>query len=130
MRIYFAHPITDYGTPIEAAAITLIHARFPNAEIINPNTPEHECGYQRAGMSYFLDEVLPSCDACVWMAFENGMIGAGVAAEVQHFEDRGCPTWEVFARTDWEDAKACMRVLSVDETRAARAEALRLRGAE
>lgn len=119
-HIYFAHPTADYGTPLEAAAIALIQARFPDATIVNPNSPEHHAGYERAGMDYFFAEVLPTCNACVYIGFDDEMIGAGVAAEFLWFQARGFRTWELFwpSKTAAHDERG--RVLTIDETRARR----------
>ena len=38
MKIYYAHHVWKYGTPIEDYEIECIKKQFENAEIINPRT--------------------------------------------------------------------------------------------
>lgn len=94
-RLYFAHPINIYSTPLEAALLVLLGHYFPEWEIENPNQPHHEEGYQRyaerqresetkhKGMGYFYENVLPSCAGCAAFPFLDGRIGLGVASEVE-----------------------------------------------
>jgi hypothetical protein len=84
-RIYFAHPMPDYDTRLEARAIEAIHAEFgPEFEVVNPNHPDHEAGYEAAGrdFSYWTD-LARSCGAVVYMALPNDWIGSGVWKEAE-----------------------------------------------
>lgn len=119
-RLYFAHPVTSYGTQQEADAIADISrnlARPPLWEIVNPNEPSHDEGYARLGMPYFI-ELCDGCDECVFMAFPSGKVGAGVAAEVQSFLDRGRPVSEYRGSSVSSAVESIEgRVLSVEMTR-------------
>jgi hypothetical protein len=93
MSYYFAHPISDYGTGFEEKLVEALQ-RF-GLTIENPNQPHHQEGYAKDGMDYFLDRVLPACDGCVFLPFPGGLIGSGVAMEVEHFLLRGQRVLEV-----------------------------------
>lgn len=105
MRIYFAHAVNIYNTPIEQAAIKLIAAEFPGDEIENPNQSHHQVGYgeyakrQREasvthkGMGYFYDKVLPDCGEGVAMPFLDGRMGLGVNGEMKWFVERDRPVF-------------------------------------
>lgn len=92
-RFYFAHPISDYGTVFEGQVIERLRRVWLTIE--NPNQPHHQQGYAKKSMAYFTEDVLPACDGCVFLAFPGGLVGAGVAMEVQHFLDRGQPVFEI-----------------------------------
>jgi hypothetical protein len=104
-RLYFAHAVNAYNTPIEGAAINLIATSFPGSVIENPNQPHHQVGYKawqqrtakdrdtHKGMSYFYDDVLPTCDGCVAMSFLDGRMGLGVAGEAKWFLERWLPVY-------------------------------------
>lgn len=108
-KIYFAHAINSYDTPIELAVMELIARRFPNDEIENPNQPHHQEGYREyakryqheplgrgtRGMRYFHEVVLPNCKSCATMPFLDGRIGLGAADEPRWYLERGMPAWFV-----------------------------------
>lgn len=110
MRIYFAHPVNSYNTPVEKAAIALIAKRFPKDVIENPNQPHHKANYQawtkrtaenrdnHKAMNYFFDEVLPACDACVAMPYLDGQMGLGVAGEAKWFLVQNKPLYGMFPK--------------------------------
>ena len=82
MRVYYAHPMTTYGSEQEQADLELIRVVFgPDAEIINPNHPDHQAGCKILGMTYFT-EIVKLCDAVVGRSFEDGEWGSGVYAEL------------------------------------------------
>lgn len=91
MRVYFAHPVTEYNTSFESKALKLLERTFD--EVVNPNGPGHEERYREFGFAYF-ELLCTFCDACVFSRFSNGLIGAGVAKEVQTFLERGAPVFE------------------------------------
>lgn len=116
-RCYFAHHITDYGTPREIDAIAVIEeAGF---EVDNPNLPEHDEGYKAHGMDYFLG-LVATCDALALQRFETGEIGAGVGKEVSEAVTLGIPVYEVVGNilTLIDGNTIHESVLSVDATRA------------
>jgi len=124
-KVYFGHPINIYGTTTEGLLIKAIERGFPDWEVENPNQPYHGEGYQRFkaengnGMLYFYEEVLPQMDAGVFLAFEDGMFGAGVYKEAQFLVDNGKNIFEI----DLEGGLTGLvlnesRKLSVEDTRA------------
>ncbi len=98
--LYFAHPINTYNTPLEASLLEAIKQAFPDQVILNPNSPEHQAGFQQykeAGnsMLYFSKEVLPSCLGCVALPFPDGKWGAGVYKEMLDIFVMGFPLWSI-----------------------------------
>lgn len=104
MKLYFAHPVNVYNTPIENAMLALLAHCFPEDKIINPNTPEGQKAYTEAkaasggthadhkGMDVFY-KMLESLDGCVSMPFLDCRMGLGVAGETQKTMRSGKPTW-------------------------------------
>lgn len=111
-KIYFAHAVNSYNTPIETAFEILIAEYLTNGDrslIENPNQLKHQDGYnkyaqrqkesgtQHKGMSYFYDEVIePKCgNGCVGVPFLDMRLGLGVAGEMKLNIELGRPTWIV-----------------------------------
>lgn len=92
MRIYFAHPISEYGTAFEEAVLTALKSDW--LEVENPNAPHHQEGYRQHGMAYF-EGVIAGCDALAYLRFSDGTIGAGVGKEIAFAADAGKPIYEV-----------------------------------
>jgi hypothetical protein len=135
-KIYFAHPISEYGSKNEARVVEALEKR--GYDVINPNSAVHqakvkelqaqfntEANPKAAGehvMKYFVD-VCDSCDAVAAMPFPNGMFGAGVVKEVNSFVKR---TKDVFGISvqgeniliDKMRGVPESRRLNVDDTRA------------
>jgi len=131
MRVYFAHPMTEYGTKLEARAIRAIEKRFKYSaernsetlEVVNPSS-DKICGaatalYPIAGMGLF-DLLAQGCDATVAMPFPDGSYGAGVFSEISAAFRRGRPLCKIDPETleisplSFYEAHG----LSVSETRA------------
>lgn len=101
MRLYFAHPINIYNTPLEDAVMALIARTFPSVAIENPNQRHHQIGYKRyaeetggghtmhQGLDYFREKVLPLCDAVIAIPYLDNRFGSGVIGEVNWFTERG-----------------------------------------
>ncbi|WP_165359714.1 hypothetical protein [Lichenibacterium minor] len=125
--IYFAHPVSDYGTVHEAACLAAIEAAFspPDVEvrIYNPNSPEGSRGYRDGGMRYF-EGIIGTCSALVYRPFGDGMIGAGVACEIACAIGLGIPVHELVETTRGRlvlvpvVALNASRALDVEQTRA------------
>lgn len=114
MKIYLAHPVTDYGGPRQAAAVaTLVAAGYT---VENPDQPQHQVGYKIGGMDYFM-QVVDGCAALAFMRFPGGAIGAGVGKEILAAQMAGIPVYDI---TDGElrPDGAPTPILTVDETRA------------
>lgn len=50
-------------------------------DIENPDQPHHQAAGQERGIAYFAD-LVTACDAICFLRFDDGSIGAGVAAEL------------------------------------------------
>lgn len=110
-KIYFAHAVNSYNTPIETAFEILIANELTGGDrtlIENPNQPKHQEGYNKyaarskpsdtkhKGMNYFYDEVIPQCtNGCVGVPFLDMRLGLGVAGEMKLNIELKRPTWIV-----------------------------------
>jgi hypothetical protein len=113
-RIYFAHPITDYGSPRQAEAIAFLSLTW---QVVNPDTPEHQAGYAAEGMAYF-EALAGSCDLLAFMRFPDGSIGAGVGKEIEAAQKAGV-RWvlEYFQGQTYPVHGLPTPILSVSQTR-------------
>lgn len=132
MKLYFAHPISSYGTPQERRLVDFLTA--VGHEVINPNAPEHQAHAARiraassdpknAGrevMAYFI-ALARRCDMCAVLPFPDGKIGAGIVAEAASFLERGAGVYEVGDKDGGFQVCAMRgldpkRCLNVEETR-------------
>lgn len=114
-KIYFAHPITDYGTERQAAAVAYLSEQW---QVVNPDHPGHQAGYAADGMAYF-ERLAASCDLLAFMRFPDGSIGAGVGKEIDAAKRAGI-RWivEYFAGQIYPVYGDPTPVLSVEDTRA------------
>ncbi|MER9196402.1 hypothetical protein NKI13_24475 [Mesorhizobium australicum] len=122
MRLYFAHPVTDYGTKRQADAIAALknhwaEQRRQPLEIENPDQPHHQAGYTNLGMDYF-KSVVASCYSLAFMRFPNGAIGAGMGKEIMWAHVRNMQIYELFDGRIYQISDLPGPVLTVDETRA------------
>lgn len=81
-RVYYAHPMTLYGTERESEDLAFLAEEFPGSEIVNPNHSDHQAGCKHLGMAYFT-ELVKTCDGIVAVPFPDGEWGSGVYAEVE-----------------------------------------------
>jgi hypothetical protein len=122
-KVYFAHPITDYGTERQAVALRALRKELddicqPHTIIENPDQPHHQKGYAAHGMDYFRG-VVDECWSLAFMRFPDGSIGAGVAREIQWASADGKTIWEVFGGKVYRPVYwPITPVLSVEDTRA------------
>lgn len=118
MRIYFAHPVSEYGTPFQAAVLKELASSWHEVE--SPDAPHHQEGYRVGGMAYF-EGVIAGCDALAYLRFPDGTIGAGVAKEIAAAAGSGKPIFEVHTAGGAIHVSAsCPKpgpVLTVDQTR-------------
>lgn len=91
-KLYFSHPVSDFGTEYEAQVVT--HLVNLGYDVVNPNSPEHQAGYAERGFAY-TKEVRAGCDACAFLRFPTGCVGAGVANEVASFIKLELPVFEM-----------------------------------
>jgi hypothetical protein len=117
-RIYFAHPINTYGTILEDYFIE--HFSNENTEIVNPNHPIHQKGYQDEGMEYF-KKIVQSCHKLYAFGFPDNTIGAGIAKEMNWMKEIGGLVVFLPFFSKWDEmVVTCenqFNVLSVEETR-------------
>ena len=104
-KIYFAHPLNVYDTPLEAAIEILIYEALPEYEIESPNKLHHQRGYEEwkkstavnpdkhNAMAYFYEVVMPQCAGCVSMPFLDRRMGFGVNGETKKTIEHGEPVW-------------------------------------
>jgi len=123
--IYFGHPVNTYDKELEEFLLNVIKENFPKYQIENPNQECHKEGYKRVakitgkGMDYFYKEVLPLCDAGIFLPFRDGKWGAGVYGEARKLAEQGCLIFQINADGVimlMEDFDG-IPVLSVEETR-------------
>lgn len=107
MKVYYARPISLYGTKQEERdKDTLAALGF---EIIDPNKAELVERYKTEGMKVYL-ELVHQADLVAFRAFPDGSIGAGVMKEIREAEERDMPVIEL-------PTILSNRVLSVNDTR-------------
>ncbi len=107
-RVYFAHPISSYGTVEERLVVSALEKT--GDEVVNPGASayqdaakkirENSTDTKNAGkevMDYFL-ALAASCDDCVFLSFSDGKIGAGVVGEAKSFMARGRLVMEAIIR--------------------------------
>jgi len=100
-KIYFGHPMDTYGTSLEARLLVAIQHAFPGWEIENPNQEHHQQGCRKREasggnpMEYFFEEVLPECQAGVFLPFRDGMWGHGIFGEAVVLLEQECAIWEI-----------------------------------
>lgn len=111
--VYYAHPISLYGTKQEQRDIDTLEAL--GFSVLNPNSAVHEAGYAEKGMQYF-EELVSGCQALAFRAFPDGGIPAGIFKEVNAAKEKNIPVLEL-------PSAMSRRSLSVDATREALREA-------
>ena len=106
LKVYYAHPISLFGTPTQKRDMELLEAL--GLEIINPDDEEKQAGYESNGIEYF-KEVVARADVVAFRAFPDGTIGAGVVMEITEYTE-GKPVIEIPTGIN-------KRALTVDQTR-------------
>jgi len=133
-QIYFAHPIAHYNTEFEWECIDLIiNALTPIGEditdgginIFNPNQKWLSKLYQKRknkdGFEIFR-EIVRCCDSIVGVTFMDGILGAGVAEELDTALAAEIPAYLIFVDNGKKyfmpvsDLKN-YKILSIEETR-------------
>ena len=103
--IYYAHPMSWYGTDNERADMQVLRQEWPGVEIINPSAPdivdEFEAWKQHGQnwltpMNFFTDLVKNS-EALAYRPYRDGKVGAGVAQEILHAHVWGLPIYQLFS---------------------------------
>lgn len=87
-RVYFAHPVTTYDTALELECESFVRRYVGEVEIVNPNSVEYQREYSRTKDFKFWTDLARTCDICVFLPFEDKLVGSGVHAEIQTFYER------------------------------------------
>jgi hypothetical protein len=82
LTIYYAHPLSLYGTPQEARDVDML--RQIGFEVYNPNSKKDDEQYANLSMEYFLRIIEEQCNLLAFRAFPDGNIPSGVAREIRH----------------------------------------------
>ena len=102
LRIYFAHPICEYGTQLEKSIVKKISSAEweYGIEVINPADRRYQGEFKKykekhpeSYMQYWLD-LAKTCKICVGMPFLNGQWGMGVWAEMNAIRSCGGETYQ------------------------------------
>lgn len=86
MRVYYAHPMSWYGTNLEQKDLGFLQSKFRS--VLNPGAPEIEAmveQWKRQGldvMGTFAKMIHEQADAVAFRTFKDGRLGAGVGREV------------------------------------------------
>lgn len=116
LRLYYAHPKSDYGTHHEHAVERELARSYL---VVNPNRPNHQAAGKDQGMAYFV-ALCGGCDVLAYERFPDGTTGAGVAKEAGHFFELGRPVYEIAdAGRALIPVRALTNVLDVEQTRSA-----------
>lgn len=107
MKVYYARPISLYGTHQDKRDIEIISKM--GFELVNPNKEELQERYKKEGMDVFTQAV-SDCDALFFRAFQDLKISAGVKKEIDKAIELGIPVLELPTIIE-------RRILSVDGTR-------------
>ncbi len=108
-KLYFAHPINTYGTPLERELLVHITDQFPDYEIVNPSDQIHKDEVARLKkddpkanvMPYFI-ALVESCQVAVVLPFGDGMWGAGVWAEANQIYQQGGDVWVILDHRNYK----------------------------
>lgn len=105
MKIYYAHHVWKYGTPIVDCEIECIKKQFENAEIINPRTslPQDSSESEILRVAY---NTVKNCDALVFSTV-SGMIGHGVFNEIAVATNSGIDVYQL-------EGNVCYKMKSVN----------------
>jgi len=95
--IYFAHPITHYGTELEKLMLNAIETKFPESEIFNPNAEwlqrvyaARKAAKMESGDCFrIFTEIAEVCDSVVGNTFLNRTLGCGIFGEMVKASEAG-----------------------------------------
>jgi hypothetical protein len=121
MRIYLAHPVSDYGSVRQAQAIKALEEVSADLgrplTLVNPDSPIHQAGYAAEGMRYFKG-IVESCDGLAFMRFPDGSIGAGVGREIRWALVGNLRIYEVFKGAVYTGIESMPTpIITIEETR-------------
>ena len=93
IKIYYAHHLWKYGTPIEQYELNIIKKAFPDAEIFNPST-DIPRGLQDDEAMILCIDALSGCNALVFSDL-SGVVGKGVMEEIETANKDGKPVFRI-----------------------------------
>jgi hypothetical protein len=115
MKVYYAHCLAIYNTPVEERDIATLEAM--GYEVLNPNQEKHETGYQKFKEDFpcyppmrYWNDLVDKCDALAFRALPDGSIPKGVATEIKRAKVNHKPVFELPSRIE-------RRTLTLEETR-------------
>lgn len=129
LRIYYAHPMSWYGTAQEAEDVAEL---AKHGVVTNPNCEMFQQAVEMAKlrgqpvMQVFADFIKDNCDVVCFRRFNDGYIGAGVAREIFEAAIWNKTIWEIdrgnglppHVSTDMNEYNVGLyHVLSVKETK-------------
>ena len=103
MKIYYAHHVWKYDTPIENFEIKCIERQFKDAVIVNPRTTIPQDQPENVILDYAY-KALDDCEAIVFSTF-SGMIGHGVFNEIIYAFNAGKKVYQL-------DGTECIEIRS------------------
>lgn len=92
MKVYYAHPISDYNT--EQEATVLLELKKLGFDVLNPNGIPLDKEYNKYKDFNIFLEAIDRCDAVAFSSFDDGQISSGVALELLHAKRTGKPIFE------------------------------------
>lgn len=107
MKIYYAHHVWKYGTPIEDYELECIKKKFDSAEIINPRTSLPQDRPESVILQSAYDTI-KGCDALVFSTV-SGMIGHGVFNEIAVAVNHGIPIYQLEGNDCYKIADANLK---------------------
>lgn len=134
MRIYYAHPMSWYGTEGEKLDVAALDQ---HGTVVNPNSQTFQDMVEDAKrrnfpvMQIFADYIRDWADVVAFRRFDGDFkLGAGVAREIFEARVWGKGVWEVYGQTDrhinkeigmkvndWPDYVSFGDILTVSETK-------------
>lgn len=86
--VYYAHPMSMYGTDEEKRNMEWLEAIFREATVYNPSDKKWDTQWAKHGMKTFDKFFLPKIQCIVFQGYPNGAIGSGVAWELKALKAR------------------------------------------
>lgn len=112
MKVYYAHHIWKYGTPIEDYELKCIKRKFQDAIILNPRTSlsQDESESEILQTAY---NIVKDCDALVFSTV-SGMIGHGVFNEIAVAVNSGIEVYQLHGDTCYKIDDASLKSIIFD----------------
>ncbi|MEM3160211.1 MAG: DUF4406 domain-containing protein [Nitrososphaera sp.] len=125
-KVYYAHPISMYGTQEETKEVSLIKEKFRDVVIVNPAVFEQVPKGNDIMEFYF--KIVRDCDMVVFRRL-LGKVSAGVGKEVNFALQAGKAVYELDGG-QFAQVTQAVEPISVEETRRLLALSLKARSQE